>query len=224
MTYPINLDINDKICVVLGGGKVAFRKVNGLLKAGGKVILIAPEICDELKNLVNDQKITWRCESYSVGCLPNGLIFIAATNDPKINELAMIEASEKNFLINNVNSNYQLPITNYKLFTVPAIVRRENLMLTISTDGLSPALSKLIREQLEKIFNENFAEFLKFLSEIRDEVKNKIADVNEREQFWRNVMSNENFSLVQQGEINKAEVNIQNALNSYRSKSQNSIH
>ena len=224
MTYPINLDINDKICVVLGGGKVAFRKVNGLLKAGGKVILIAPEICDELKNLVNDQKITWRCESYSVGCLPNGLIFIAATNDPKVNELAMIEASEKNFLINNVNSNYQLPITYYKLFTFPAIVRRENLMLTISTDGLSPALSKLIREQLEKIFNENFAEFLKFLSEIRDEVKNKIADVNEREQFWRNVMSNENFSLVQQGEINKAEVNIQNALNSYRSKSQNSIH
>ena len=97
-------------------------------------------------------------------------------------------------------------------------------MLTISTDGLSPALSKLIREQLEKIFNENFAEFLKFLSEIRDKVKNKIADVHEREQFWRNIMSNENFSLVQQGEINKAEVNIQNALNSYRSKSQNSIH
>ena len=224
MTYPINLDISDKICVVLGGGKVAFRKVNGLLKAGGKVILIAPEICDELKNLVNDQKITWRCENYSVGCLPNGLIFIAATNDPKINELAMIEASEKNFLINNVNSNYPLPINNYKLFTVPAIVRRENLMLTISTDGLSPALSKLIREQLEEIFNENFAEFLKFLSDIRDEVKNKIADVNEREQFWRNIMSNENFSLVQQGEINKAEVNIQNALNSYRSKSQNSTH
>ena len=217
LSYPVNLDIEDKICVVLGGGHVALRKINGLLAANGKVVVIAPEICEGIKKLADDNKIEWRCQKYSSGCLPHGLIFIAATNDKKINELAAIEAEQNHMLINVVNTN----IKQHNTFTVPSVIRRNNLMLTISTEGLSPALSKSIREYLETQFNDNFARWLSMLSKIRDEVKITIEDVNIREEFWRNVMSNENFSLVKNGELNKAEVNIKNALDRYRCQSQN---
>ena len=216
MSYPINLDIDGKICIVLGGGHVAFRKVKGLLNAGGKVILIAPEICEDIKKLVEDNRIEWKCQSYSSNCLPNGLILIAATDNPKINQLAALEASSKNMLVNIVNKN-KLNITQ---FTLPSVIHKKNLTLTISTEGLSPALSKSIRQHLETQFNDNFAQWLERLSKIRDEVKHIIKDANTREEFWRNVMSNENFSLAQNGELDKAEVNIRNVLKSYRCKSQ----
>ena len=216
VSYPINLDIDGKICIVLGGGHVAFRKVKGLLNAGGKVILIAPEICEDIKKLVEDDQIEWQCKSYSNDCLPNGLILIAATDNPKINQLAALEASSKNMLVNIVNKN-KLNITQ---FTLPSVIHKNNLTLTISTEGLSPALSKSIRQYLEIQFNDNFAQWLERLSKIRDEVKHIIKDANTREEFWRNVMSNENFSLAQNGELDKAEVNIRNVLKSYRCKSQ----
>ena len=220
LSYPINLDIEGKICIVLGGGHVAFRKINGLLNAGGKVVVIAPEVCEEIKRLVENEQIEWHQQKYSSGCLPDGLILIAATNDPEVNRLAMAEASARNMLVNLVNIEAQIP--NAKTFTVPSVIRKNNLMLTISTDGLSPALSKCIRQHLEIQFNDNFARWLERLSAIREEVKFLIDDAGTREKFWRDVMNDENFSLAQRGELDKAEVNIRNALDSYRGKPQNS--
>ena len=220
MSYPINLNIEGKICVVLGGGKVAFRKISGLLNAGGKVIVIAPEICEEIKALFERCQIEWRQQSYTKDCLPEGLLLIAATDNPTINELAAIEAAEKHMLVNMVNSSFvSAAFPHSSLFNVPSVIRKGKLTLAISTEGLSPALSKCIRQHLETQFNDNFARWLERLSEIRDEVKNTIKDAKTREKFWRDVMSSENFSLAQNGELNKAEVNIRNVLNSYRSKS-----
>lgn len=213
MSYPINLDIEGKVCIVLGGGHVAFRKIIGLLNAGGEVVVIAPEICEEMKRLVESGQIAWRQQEYSSGCLPDGLILIAATNDSEVNQLAMAEASSKGMLVNVVNVNCA------GAFTVPSVIRRNHLMLTISTEGLSPGFAKCIRQHLESQFNENFARWLERLSEIREEIKKTIDDAGTRERFWRNVMNAENLSLAQRGELDKAEVNIRNALDCYRSQS-----
>jgi len=217
LSYPVNLDICGKICVVIGGGHVAFRKITGLLNAGGKVIVIAPEVCDDIKKLSENHKIEWWKQKYFSGCLPEGLILIAAANDEKINEQAANEAAKKHMLVNVVNKK----ITGINTFNVPSVIRKKNFMLTISTEGLSPAFSKYIRQKLETQFNDNFAEWLFKLSKIRDEVKNIIKDANIREEFWQNVMSDENYYLVQNGELEKAEVNIKNVLDGYRCKSQN---
>ena len=217
MSYPINLDVEGKVCIVIGGGHVAYRKVNGLINAKAKIILIAPNICDELKQLINDNKIEWRQDTYSNGCLPEGLLLIAATNDVKVNEMAAVEATNKHMLVNIVNKIDDNVYNNN--FTIPSIIRRGKLTLTISTEGNSPALSKMIRLYLENQINDNFAKWLERLLKIRDEVKIKIKDANERESFWRNVMSNREITLVQNGELDKAEVNIRNALDCYRNKS-----
>ena len=221
MYYPINLEVEGQVCVVLGGGHVALRKIVGLLSAGARVIVIAPEACCEIQKLSDLGKVEWRQIKYSAGCLPNATLAIIATNDKEANAAAEEEAAEKNILVNvvddvdKISANYSL-----KRFNVPSVIRLDRLMLTISTDGLSPALSKCIRKHLEAQFNENFAKWLEQLSKIRDEVKGKIKNANDREEFWRNVMSNENFSLAQNGEFEKTEVNIRNALSSYRNKSQ----
>ena len=219
LSYPINLDIEGKICVVLGGGHVALRKIKGLLSAGGKIIVISPEISEEIKKLFKSGQIEWRQQRYTNGCLPDGLLLIAATNDSAVNQQATMEASSKHMLVNSVNSTFC--ISDSALFNVPSVVRKGKLTLSISTEGLSPALSKCIRQYLESQFNDSFARWLERLSEIREEVKITIKDAETRERFWRNVMSSENFSLAQNGELNKAEVNIRNVLDSYRDKSQN---
>ena len=218
MSYPINFDVEGKTCIVIGGGHVAYRKVIGLLNANANVILIAPDICDELNSLVKVGQIEWKRQNYLYGCLPSGLILIAATDNEEVNSLAAEEAKSKHMLVNVVNK------TECNDFNVPSVIRRGKLMITISTDGISPALSKMIRIHLEKQINENFVQWLERLADIRDEVKHIIKDVNKRELFWRNVMSSENFYLIQNGELDKAEVNIRNALDSYRHKSQNSTY
>ena len=146
MSYPINLNIEEKICIVLGGGNVALRKVKGLIEGGGRVKIISESFCDEIKKLAEDEKVELIQEKYFEGCLPRGFIFIAATNDINVNKTAAIEASKKNMLVNVVNKNY-LKINQ---FTMPSVIRRKNLMITISTEGKSPSLSKKIRLEMEK--------------------------------------------------------------------------
>ena len=160
MRYPINLDVEGKICAVVGGGRVALRKIRGLLEAGAEVFVIAPELCDELRAIVDEdfippaqKKIIWLRQNYEHGCLPRGALMIAATNDPSVNRAAAQEALEKNMLVNVVDGS-ALP-NNVLRFENPSTIRRGALLITVSTGGTSPALSKFVRRQLENIFPPN---------------------------------------------------------------------
>lgn len=148
MSYPINLNIEGKLCIVLGGGKVAYRKVTSLLNANAKVQIISENFCEEIKSLSNEVELIQ--QSYIEGCLPNGFIFIAATNDKEINFKAAVEASNKNMLVNVVNKN-DLDI---RQFEVPSVIRTKDFMLTISSYGHSPSLSKQLRIEFEKYLEE----------------------------------------------------------------------
>lgn len=186
LSYPINLDVEDKICVVVGGGRVAHRKICGLLEAKARVYVIAPELCDELHALLDDRSITWHERSYEAGCLPRGVLMIAATDDPIVNRLAATEAIDKGMLINVVDRSFDGGLR----FENPSTIRRGKFMLTISTGGASPALSKLIRQTLENIFDDDFGQRLDEIESMRSTVKHNV------------------------------EVNIRNALDSYRAQSQ----
>lgn len=217
LSYPINLEVEGERCLVLGGGRVAHRKIVGLLEAGAEVIVIAPIVCEEIKRLIDQKKITRLERDYTVGCLPRGVLFIAATDNPKINRLAAIEAAEKNMLINVVDDAE--PIENAIRFENPSTIRRGKFLLTISTGGASPALSRFMRMELEKVFDEDFGRRLEIISRLRDEVKGLISEPNERIEFWRAVMNEKIFSPTVDSET--LEVSIRNALDSYRAQSQN---
>ena len=214
LSYPINLELEGQECIVLGGGTIAHRKVRGLLDAGAHVTVIAPEICEQLRR---ETSVHWLNRRYAFGCLPRGVLFIAATDDAEVNRLAALEAANKHMLVNIVNDPD--PIDNVVRFENPSTLRSGKLLLAISTGGTSPALSRLIRQRLENVFNDDFARRLDTISNLRDEVKNSLDDPKARVEFWRNVLREHFFD--QNIDSKKLEVLIRNALACHRTQPSN---
>ncbi len=210
--YPINLDIEDKACVVIGGGEVALRKIRGLLAAGARVKVIAPEVCAEVEELARGGEISWTREKFSEELLGDELILIAATDNPEVNQRAASQA--KNILVNVVEGNGGN-------FNVPSTIRRGELLLTISTGAESPAFSKFVRLMLEAELGENFGEGLKIISQWRRELKRLLPNHRERKIFWQKVLTRETWQLLKNGRLDELEERINHALESFGLESSN---
>ncbi len=212
--YPINLDIENKNCVVIGGGEVAFRKIRGLLEAGANVKVIAPEICAEVEELFRRGEIFLLKENFSEEMLGDEIILIAATNSPEVNRRAAQVAQDKKILVNVVDRAGGN-------FNVPSKIRRGEFLLTISTGANSPAFSKFVRQMLESELDENFGVGLKIISQYRREVKRLLPNYKARKKFWQKFLTREIWELLKSGEINRLEEKINYALENFRLESQN---
>ncbi|MEW5871871.1 MAG: bifunctional precorrin-2 dehydrogenase/sirohydrochlorin ferrochelatase [Chloroflexota bacterium] len=181
-TYPICLiGLEGRQAVVVGGGSVAARKVKGLLEAGAKVTVVSPVISADLQALVAPQTdvilgldeelpapvIIER--SYRSGDLEGAFLVIAATDDPAVNEAVWQEASRRGCLVNVVDD----PL--HSNFIVPAIVRRGELLLAISTGGASPALARRLRQQLEAQFGPEYGQLVELMASLRPELMQRFS-------------------------------------------------
>ena len=207
--YPVNINIQDKKCVVVGGGKIAYDKIIGLLEAGANVEVIAPEICPQLEKISDKVKIVR--ENYSAEKISDGVILIAATNNAELNAQIAADGHAKHFLVNIVDD-----ISSD--FIVPSRIRRGDFLLAISTGGSSPAFSKFVREMLEREFSSDFGEGLKIISHYRQEVKKHLQNHEDRKNFWRENLTPEMWELLKNGELEKVEAKIKNALESVGNK------
>ena len=212
--YPINLDIDGKPCVVVGGGEVALRKIRGLLAAGARVKVIAPEVCAEVEELARRGEITLTREKFSEDMLGDELILIAATDNPEVNRRA---ACAKNILVNVVEGTGGN-------FNVPSTIRRGELLLTISTGANSPAFSKFIRQMLEAELDDTFGAGLEIISRWRRELKRCLPNHTQRKIFWQRVLTQETWQLLKQGHLNELEERINHALESFGLESQDGTH
>lgn len=202
-TYPINLNIENKKCVVVGGGKIAFDKITGLLEAGAQVEVIAPQICAELENLRDKIKIVR--ENYSADKISAGVILIAATNNSFLNAQIAADARAKHFLVNIVDD-----ISSD--FIVPSRIRRGDFLLAISTGGNSPAFSKFARKMLERELDENLGAAVEIISKYRQEVIKKIPTHELRIQFWQEILTPEIWQDIKRGALSALENKITDAL------------
>ncbi len=160
--YPVCLDIKDKRCVVVGGGKVAFRKVESLLEAGARVIVISPKMNTSLQKLINKNKITYLPQEYKSGDIKKGIfLVIAATDDSQLNAKIADDAKRLNLLINVVDAP---KLCN---FILPATLRRGSLTISVSTSGKSPALAKKIKEDLQNIYGTEYEDLVNSLGKLR---------------------------------------------------------
>ena len=214
MNYPINLDVAGKSCVVVGGGKVALRKICGLLEAGARVKVIAPEICAEVEELFKRGEILWMRENFSAELLGDEFILIAATNSAEVNRQACEAAQARKILVNVVNSSGGN-------FNVPSRIRRGDFLLTISTGANSPAFAKFVRQMLEAELGENFGAALEIISRARREVKQLLPNQSAREKFWREVLTVEIWQLLKLSELDKLEIFFDGVINSLRQKNFN---
>lgn len=159
--FPINVDIDNRDCTVIGGGKVAERKVKGLLACHGRVKVISPEVTPTLADMAARSIIKWQARGFVKGDLADSFLVIAATDDEGVQEKVYKEAQEGNILLNVAD------VPKWCNFILPASLRRGDLTITISTAGKSPALARRTRQRLEADFGQEYDLALQLMGALR---------------------------------------------------------
>ena len=185
--YPAFLDLSDRKAVVVGGGKVAERKVRSLLKAGALVEVVSPVVTNGLKKLQGLGNITHKTRKYRSGDLGGAFIAIAATSSSAVNAKV---AKDAEHLVNIID----MPADGN--FIAPSLVRRGNLTIAISTEGVSPAISKAVRKEIEQKYDAEFARYIRFVEIVRKKVINQIKDAKKRERFLKSLASAEILAML----------------------------
>jgi precorrin-2 dehydrogenase/sirohydrochlorin ferrochelatase len=183
--YPVMLDINNKACVVVGGGLIGYRKTLSLIQYGASVTVISPDLCKEIQDLVNSDKILWINDYYKSDYLKNIFIVFAATNDENVNQKIYNDSKNQNILTNVVD------VPELCDFIMPAVMQQGDLTIAVSTNGKSPTLAKKICEDLNRNFDVNYAIFLDILGEMREKVLKNIANQAERASFLKKIVDSD---------------------------------
>ncbi|PWA12205.1 NAD(P)-binding protein [Pueribacillus theae] len=178
---PMMLSVKGYTVVIVGGGKIATRRILPLLEVEVNVIVISPEVTADIKTWHGQQRLHWKAKCFEPIDIKNAAIVIAATNDPKVN-LQVYEASEKHQLINLADR------PNLSNFYVPATFRRGKLILSVSTSGASPGLARQIKQQLSEIYDENYESYVEFLDQCRQIVKSTSLNQQTRNNILKELL------------------------------------
>jgi precorrin-2 dehydrogenase/sirohydrochlorin ferrochelatase len=192
--YPVFLDLKGKLCVVLGGGRVAERKITSLIKVEAKVKVISPALTKKLSSLKAKGQIKHLPRDYRRGNLKGAFLAISATDSEETNVKAAEEARRLNIPINVVDKPALCS------FIVPSVLKRGPLLIAISTSGVSPALARSIRLELEKIYGKEFEAYLKKLSRVRERAIKKLAP-EERRKLFKRLGSDDIIRAVREGKV-----------------------
>ncbi len=165
MKYPIMIDLKGKKITVVGGGKVAYRKVLNFLEFGYKVQAISLEFIEEF-NCIN-KKVDFIYAKYNESYIEDSFLVIAATNNKKVNENIGIFCKEKGKLVNVVDN------PSLSNFIVPSVLKRGDLIIGVSTSGKSPSLAAKIKKNLESTYDDSYEEYVNLLGSIRNEILKK---------------------------------------------------
>lgn len=161
--YPIHLNVQNRACLVVGGGSVGTRKALTLLECGARVSVVSPELSDPLLSL-SDEALTLKRKSYESKDLDGAFLVIGATDDEALNQRIHSDAEARNMLCNIADRPASCN------FILPSIIRRGDLVITVSTSGNSPAYAKNLRTSLEGLFGEEQAVFLTLMGRIREKL------------------------------------------------------
>ena len=183
--FQINLDVKDRPCLVVGGGDEATEKTNRLLETGARVTVISPKLSDELKVLAASAKILHRGRRFKASDVEGGIWLVLNTvrTDEVLSRDLYELAKQKGFLLCSTDQ------PEYSTFTLPALVQRGPLRIGISTSGVSPALAKRLREDLEPLFDERFEVFLEWLDAYRAHLQATEPHIDKRQQLLRDAVA-----------------------------------
>lgn len=207
MLYPLNVDLSGRSLILVGGGRVAERKVRGILSAGTEtsICVIAPKITMVLQEHAAAGRLCWKQAYYADGMLEGAFLVYAATDLREVNAAVAAEAKRRGIPVNVIDD----PAAS--TFQVPASIRRGELILSVSTAGGSPALSRAIRMELEEMYPPAFGMWLERVSCLRVELQECISSSSARTRFWHTALRPDILTMVRHGAMEKAEVELRNA-------------
>ncbi|WP_434778387.1 siroheme synthase CysG [Neisseria sp. Ec49-e6-T10] len=212
--FPLFLNLKKAPVLVVGGGKIAFRKVELLLQAGADVLVLSPELDPSLQTLLSQNKIRYLnkvFEDTDIQIQSTKLV-ITATDEPAVNHQVSQRATQCNIWVNAVDS------IEDSTAVVPAIVDRSPIQIAISSSATSPTLARLIRLKIESLFSAQLGLLAQFAQKNRSLVKDHCAQ-NERRTFWESVLTGQIAQLVLGGQEEKAQEQLESALQNKQKKS-----
>jgi len=176
------MNLKGRPCLVVGGGSVAARKIHLLLKAKAKVLVVAPELCDEVNELASRGEVKHRAREFEFEDIDGNVLVFAATNDRGLNKEISSVSCNKGVPVNVVDS------PDLCGFIMPSIVDRSPIQIAISTGGASPVLARLLRTRLESYIPAAFGKLARLVDSFRTQVIEKFTTTRERRHFWERIL------------------------------------
>lgn len=204
--YPINLDLRERPCLVVGGGRVGARKVATLLRCGGVVTVVSPEADPRLVQLAADASICWKQRPYQSSDVQGMFLVIGATDDEALNRRIHSDAERLNLLCNIAD---RPEICN---FVLPAVVRRGDFVVAISTAGKSPAFAKHIRQRLETQFGPEYGALLDLLGAVRTRLLAAAHEPEVHKPLFEQLIDADLLSMIKNKEIARIDHELERVL------------
>lgn len=197
--YPINLDVKNRNCLIVGGGAVGTRKVNTLLACGARLTVVSPDPTPQLTRLASEGTITLKKRAYRSDDIIGMFLVIGATDDERLNRRISGDAERAHILCNIADRPEDCS------FILPAVVRRGDLVITVSTSGKSPALAKHLRQELEKQFGREYADFLLLMGAIRKKLLSRAHAPEAHKDLFNQLIESDLLRLMRENK--KADIN-----------------
>ncbi len=182
---PLNIDLLHKKCLVIGGGKVAERKVSLLSSYGAVVTIVSPALTPELQRTLDRGEISYIADLYRPAYLKEAFMVICATGDHAVNRQAAGDCHKRGIPVNSVGE----PDCCSVFF--PALMKKGPVTIAVSTSGAGPALARRIRDELKEDFKPEYTELASFLGEIRRMIIARICEPESRKELFRYLAGDE---------------------------------
>ena len=193
--YPVCIELEGKTALVVGGGRVAQRKVETLLKFGASIQIVSRKLTNTLKELVESKEIHHIGVEFRDEHLGGAFLVIAATDDERLNRKISESAQKRHLLINAVDQPSDCN------FIVPSIVNRGDLLIAISTSGKSPALAKKLRKELEVQFGSEYEAFLTLMGCLREEILSMGLSQDEKSRIFSEIVDSDILKSLAQADM-----------------------
>jgi precorrin-2 dehydrogenase/sirohydrochlorin ferrochelatase len=207
--YPVNLDLRERRCLVVGGGQVAERKTLSLLEAGADVMVVGPSLTPKLADLAASGKVLHAPALFDEAHLAGAYLVISATNDLTVNRAVAQLCRKKGILVNVAAPPEE------SSFIVPSVVERGDLVIAVSTSGASPALSRSIRQELEKQYGPEYELLLTMLAAVRKKLQEEVGSEKLRQQVLEAIINSDVLDLLRKGKLYEADHQINELMNQH---------
>ena len=193
--YPLFADLNGRLCVVVGGGAIAQRKVTTLLSYGARITVVSPTVTNRLATYARQGKIRHMNRRFRPADLKGAWLVYAATNEEAINESVYRSATRARIFTNVVD---QKPFCS---FIAPAIVKQDDLVIAISTGGASPTIAKQLRRELTRTVGAEYARMIRMLGSLRETARHHLPSYQDRKRYFDRLVQGPVFGRVRRGQV-----------------------
>lgn len=204
--YPVNLLVEGRLCVVVGAGRVAARKIETLLDAGADVRVVAPDAGDDVRRMLGTGRVTLVERPFEPNDLDGAWLATAATDDATTNRAVYDAAESRRIWVNAVDDPANCS------FTMMSVVRQGDLVVTIGTGGRSPALATWLREHVRTEMGPEWQVLLEVLADARETMRATGRATTDAD--WRGAIDSGMLDLIRQGRVDEAKELLQTCLSS----------